>query len=246
MGMRKLCCLLVAAVVLGAVSPNFAQAELTGRAYVGVFDKYLWRGADLSDSKVVVQPGADLSVAGFTLGLWGNYNTDTGKLDEVDVTLDYTLDLGELMSLSVGNIFYIINVTDTLKDDTNTNEAYVSLAFNTLLSPSLTVYYDWDEFSGNIFSVAAIGHELALADNMTLNLGASASYFRIDSDNMGTGSSESFLHNAELSASLDFALTEKLTLNPLFLYSIPLSSDAKNIAGIDDEILAGLNLVFNF
>jgi uncharacterized protein (TIGR02001 family) len=238
--MKKLFCLLLAATLtLGTITSAFAD-EFSGSAYAGYFDKYLWRGFNLSESKGVVQPGADLSYGGFTLGLWANIQTDSDLLHELDITLDYTFDANDLVSISVGNITYI------LEADENTNEVYVGIALNTPLAPALTVYYDWDEFSGSIFTVASVGHELALMDNLALGLGASASYLRLDSDSSGTGSSEGFMHNAEFSATLNYALTDALMISPMVLYSVPLSSKTEDLTEIDDEIMGGINLVFSF
>lgn len=263
--MKKLVFLLVAAALtFGTVSSALAEAEVSGGAYVGVFDKYLWRGADLSGSKPVAQGGVDLSVGGFTVSYWSNFQlsnyalgTDdelrSGELNETDITLDYTFDANDLLSVSVGNILYAVDGAE------DTNELYLGISLNTLLSPSLTVYYDWDEFSGTIFTVAAIGHEFALADKLALNLGASASYYMADSDfvlayaptDAATGNpthtgSQNFLHNAEFSASVNYALSEQLSISPSVLFSVPLSDDAEDIVGIDDEIMSGLSLVFSF
>lgn len=246
--MKKLVFLLVAAALtFGTVSSALAEAEVSGGAYVGVFDKYLWRGADLSGSKPVAQGGVDLSVGGFTLSYWSNFQLRnalddgyrSGELNETDITLDYSFDANNLLSVSVGNILYAV------EDAEDTNELYLGVTLNTLLSPSLTVYYDWDEFSGTIFTVAAIGHDFALVDKLALSLGASASYYMVDSDFTGA-KSENFLHNAELSASLNYALTKQLSISPSILMSVPLSDDAEDITGIDDEIVSGLSLVFSF
>jgi hypothetical protein len=234
--MRKWSVFLVAVLTLGAVTPSLAAMDLAGGAYVGVFDKYLWRGFNLSDSKVVVQPGADLTLVGATLSLWGNYNTDTDKMDEVDITLDYSADLNDLLSMSIGNIYYILRGAE------NTNEAYLSLAVNTHLSPVLTVYYDWDEAdSDGLFFTAAVGHSLAIMDNLNLNFGALVSYNQ--ASDYAVGAYRDW-HNYELGISLDYAVTEQITITPSFLYSSGISSAAKN--AIDSEVLGGINLAYFF
>lgn len=241
--MKKVCIALVAVLIAAATLVPVASAaiEVSGDAYVSVNSMYLWRGFNLSeDDHFVVQPGSDLSVGGFTLSWWGNMSENTGELNEVDLTLDYTFNVNELVSVSVGNILYDV---DDLAD---TNELYAGVALNVPLSPALTVYYDYDEFEGNLFTVLSVGHTIELAEKVALNLGAAGSYSIVDEAFTGTGSDENFLHNAELSVGLDYALTDQVTVSPLVLFSTPLSNDAEDFTGIDDEIMAGLTIALNF
>lgn len=250
--MKKVCIALVAVLIAAATLVPVASAaiEVSGDAYVSVNSMYLWRGFNLSeDDHFVVQPGTDLSVGGFTLSWWGNMSENTGELNEVDLTLDYSFNLNDLVSVSVGNIMYDV---DNLPVDAEavtkgtTNELYLGVGLNTVLSPALTVYYDYDEFEGNLFTVLSVGHTIELAEKIALNLGASGSYFAVDENFTGTGSDENFLHNAELSVGLDYALNDQVTISPLVLFSTPLSNDAEDITGIDDEIMAGVTFALNF
>jgi uncharacterized protein (TIGR02001 family) len=236
--MKKFLVGLFALAVIGAGFAPSAQAaaELGGGAYVGVFDKYLWRGFNLSDSNVVVQPGVDLSVAGFTLSLWGNYNTDTDKLDEVDVSLDYTADLSDLVWMSVGNVYYNLDGAE------NTNELYLAVGVNTLLNPVIAVYYDWDEAdSDGLFFTALVGHTVDLIDSVSLNLSALISYNQASDYSVGAYRD---WHNYELGLSLDYAVTDQIVITPSLLYSSGISSAAKQ--AIDSEILGGINLSYTF
>lgn len=239
--MKKVCIALVAVLIAAATLVPVASAaiEVSGDAYVSVNSMYLWRGFNLSeDDHFVVQPGTDLSVGGFTLSWWGNMSENTGELNEVDLTLDYTFNVNELVSVSVGNILYNV---DGIAD---TNELYAGVALNTVLSPALTVYYDYDEFK-TVFTTLSVGHSLELSDKASLNLGAAASYLADDKEH-GFGTDESWLHNAELSVGLDYALTDQVTVSPLVLFSTPLSNDAEDFTGIDDEIMAGVTFALNF
>jgi len=243
--MKKLSVLLVAAVLtVSCLMPVAAQAvEVSGDAYVGVYTNYLWRGYNLSqDDAFVVQPGADVTVGGFTLSWWGNMSENSGDMNEVDLTLDYSKDITDLVSVSVGNILYDV---DGLSD---TNELYLGVSLNTLLSPSLTVYYDYQEFDGNVFTVLSVGHTIELADKLALNLGAAGSYFAMDKEFTGTGSDESFLHNGELSAGVDYAINDQLSASASLLYSFSLSDDAEDIGGLnsDAEAAAGVSVTLAF
>ncbi|TLM66396.1 MAG: hypothetical protein FDZ69_06165 [Deltaproteobacteria bacterium] len=237
---------------LFCLSATASQAfDVDARANIGVFDKYLWRGIDLSDSTAVTQGAVELSAGGFTLGAWGNAQLeddglyDGGQVNEVDLTVDYTFNVTELATVSVGNITYIL---DDLED---TNEAYAGVTVNTLLSPTLTVYYDWDEAEENgLFYTASVSHTFDPCSYAAVNVGALVSYndtsdysvYYVDATT-GEEASYSDWHNYELSASVDLKVTDGLTITPSVLYSSPISDEAK--LAIDSEWLAGLSLTYS-
>ncbi len=242
--MKKWTVLLAALAVfgLGMVTNGIAAITVEGEVYVGVFDKYLWRGFDLSDSRPVAQGGVDLSAGNLTLSYWSNWqlnssdNIPAGNITETDIVLDYTQDVGEWFTASIGNIWY------SLKDADDTNELYVSVTANTLLSPTFTLYWDWDEADDEgLYFTLDISHSVELLDDLSLSLGALVSY-NLHSD-YAVGEYSGF-HNYELSIGLDYALTDQLTLSPYFLFSSGISSAAKD--AIDTETLAGINLSFTF
>lgn len=230
--MMKKCLLGLVLISLATVSTAAAEIEVSGDAYINVSSMYLWRGFDLSDGDAVSQAGMDISFKGFTLSFWSNYNIDNTKLDETDITLDYSFDVSELLSVSLGHILYAVDGAET------TGELYTGVTFNTLLEPNLTIYYDYDEFAGDIFVTASVGHTFTVADGLDLSLGALASYYRNDDYKE--------LHNAEFSVGLDYALTDQLSLGAGGIFSTPLSSEAKNIYDIDDEFMAGVTLTLSF
>jgi len=246
--MKKWSVLLVAVLVLAATTmvPAAQAMEVSGDAYVGYYDKYLWRGFDLSGGTAVVQGGVDLSAKGFTLSYWTNIQTQDdvilgsevngGNATETDMTLDYSFDINDLLSASVGTIWYAL---DGLED---TKEAYLGLSLNTLLDPSVTVYYDYDQAEGNaLFYTASIGHSLDLSKGLRLNLGALVSYN--DESDYAVGDYTAW-HNYELSAGLDYALNDNVTISPSFVYSSPISDEAKD--SIDTEFLTGVSIAYNF
>jgi len=228
--------------VLAVSSPALAL-EASADAYVAVYSKYLWRGFDLNDEddSFVVQPGADVSVGHLTFSFWGNISENTGEMNEVDLTIDYSRDLSDLVSFSVGNILYNVDTNDA--DPNTTNELYLGLSLNTILEPALTVYFDYDEFN-TIYTTLGIGHSFGISDAVSLSLGATASYLKDDEDGFGTD--ESWFHNLELSAGVDYAVNENITISGAVLYSEPLSDDAENIAGIDQESTVGLSISYAF
>lgn len=236
--------LVLAALTLGTPAMAF---EASADAYVGVYSTYLWRGYDLNeeDDNFVVQPGVDVSVGDFTVSFWSNISENSGEMNEVDVTLDYSTDLSDLVSVSVGNILY--NVDDDDADTNNTtNELYLGVTLNTILEPTLTVYYDYDEFE-SIYTTLGIGHGFELSDAVSLSLGATASYLSSDNDD-AFDDDTSWFHNYELSAGVDYAVNENITISGLVLYSAPLSDDAEDDdkGMIDEESTVGVSIAYAF
>jgi hypothetical protein len=81
-------------------------------------------------------------------------------------------------------------------------------------------------------------------DKTTLNLGALVSYNQHSDAMTGSAADYAGWHNYELSASLDYALTDQWTISPIFIFSSGISSGAKAI--LDTETAGGLNLTFTF
>lgn len=246
--MKKVCIVLAAAfLAVGTLAPaSRAAVEVSGDAYVGYYDKYLWRGFDLSGGTPVVQGGVDLSAKGFTLSYWTNIQTkddvvlgsdvNGGNATETDITLDYSFDVTDLLSVSIGNIWYALDGLD------DTKELYLSLGLGTILEPSVTVYYDYDQAKEKgLFYTASVGHSIELTDKLSLSLGALVSYN--DESDYAVGDYSDW-HNYELSTSVDYAVTDQLSISPSVLYSSGISDEAK--VAIDSEWLAGVNATFSF
>jgi uncharacterized protein (TIGR02001 family) len=249
--MKKLSVILAALTIAATVAatPALAAVEVTGDAYVGYFSKYLWRGYDLSGGLPVIQGGADLSANGFTLSYWTNVQTrnddidqdgvidlNAGEGNETDLTLNYAIPAGEIATINVGNIFYML---DGLED---TNELYLGATFNTLLSPTLKVYYDWDKADEDgLFYTAAVSHSLPINDQLTLSASALVSYNN-ESDYAVGDYSE--WHNYELGAKADYKVTDQLTITPSILFSEGLSDEARDV--LDSQLVSGVNVLFTF
>ncbi len=238
--MNKLTAALFAVTLPFLIPPPTASAGdgFAGSLYGSVNSMYLWRGLDLSpDSDFVVQPGLDLSYNGFSAGIWANYDEDSSTINETDVSLEYSFDI-DAVSLAIGNISYLMDEAE------DTNELYLGATFNILLSPSLTIFYDWDQSSETgIFLTAAVSHSLELMDGLDLNLDGLLSF---NIENYSVSEEYSNFHNAELSASIDWLVTDALTITPAITFSMPLTDDAEDYAGIVDETMAGLTINFDF
>jgi len=254
--MKKLKLIIAAAVLAttAIATPALAAIEVTGDAYVGYFSKYVWRGIDLSGGMPVVQSGVDLSAKGFTLSYWTNVATrnddvnNNGILDsadgdfeggegtENDLVLNYAIPVGELATINVGNIYYMLDGYD------DTNEVYAGATFNTLLSPTVKIFYDWDKADENgLYYTASVSHSLPVGEMLTLGASALVGY---NDENYSVSEDWSDWHNYELSAKADIKVTEQLTITPSILYSSPISDDAKD--KIDSQLVGGVNMMFAF
>lgn len=236
-------------------TPALAAIEVEGDVYVGIYDKYMWRGLNLSGSQPVLQGGVDVNTKGFTLSYWSNVQLSDGcasddpdcalqndEVTETDITLDYTHEFG-LFSVSVGDIYYNFNVPG------NTHELYLGVAADVLLAPTIKVYYDWDYANDinadGLYYSLGVSHSFDLMDNLSLGLGAAVNYsdespYLLDSN----GDVYSDWHNYELSSNLDYAITEQISVSASFVFSEGLSDKAKE--GLDSETAGGVSVAFTF
>ncbi len=212
----------------------------TASADVGVLSKYVWRGYELSDDSIVIQPSATVGYRGFSFNLWGNLDTDVdGTLDddsefnEIDMTLSYDRSFGPV-ALGVGYIYYGLDGLD------DAEEIYLSVGLDVLLSPTLTVYREIADLQGWYFSFG-VSHSFSLPKDITLDLAGSVGYYcseddgfvELDRDLNPTNDKYRNFHNGLLSVGLTIPLGKYMSLSPMVAYSFPLSNEA------DDLITAG-------
>jgi len=242
---------IVISLCLGyTVSAARAEVKVSGDVYAGMYNKYLFRGIDLSDNEWVSQFGADLSYKGFTLSYWSNLLThdiadtafDSGDISETDVTLNYSFSPVKLLTFNVGNTFY------SLENAEDTNEIYLKTTLNTLLSPTLSLYWDWDQSEETgLFYTFSVGHTFELVKGLGLNLGALVSY---NQQNFSVSEDFSNWNNYELSAGLDYSVNDNVKLSASYTYSNAISHKARQLGGaglgINDESLFGFKAAFIF
>lgn len=218
------------------VSPVFAEeSDVSGEAGIAVMSNYIWRGIRLSDG-IVLQPTAGGSYKGFGMNLWSNIDFDTRKnaINETDFTLNYARNVGPV-SLDAGYIYYGIAGFDT-------QELYLGASYDTLLSPSATLYWDVDSGQGGFLSLG-IGHSFPIRDVTAIDLGLTLNV-NLDNAVMGTkadGNTFTGLYNGDFLASADFEY-KGITFTPMLGVTFALSDDAETaIKGLDlsDDGLAG-------
>ncbi len=133
-----------AAPVPGAANPEQPAAEDKPTASVGVdvLSQYIWRGFALSRQSAVLQPSVTLGYKGFSVNVWGNFDTSenapafltprTGaKWNETDFTFGYSReiyknDFIKALTLNLGGIYYAFDTT--LYPQGDSFELYYGLA----------------------------------------------------------------------------------------------------------------------
>ena len=242
--LRRLFLVLIMVLTFGAFEVS-AEEEVkpSASADVGVFNKYMWRGFELSDESIVIQPSVTVEYKGFSVNLWGNLDTefddgdpttnDQSEFNETDFTLAYDTSIGDF-DLGIGYIYYAL---DGLNDP---EEIYASVCASAIpLAPTLTVYRDLTEVIGWYMNLG-ISHSIELPREMTLDLGGSVGYYYSDDDAFvemdkvgGTwvASTKKYqnLHDGQVSVCLTIPIDKYFTLTPMIAYSFPLGGDADDL-----------------
>lgn len=222
-----------------------------------ISDKYIWRGIRMNEEGVN-QGSIDASYEAGDLGtvgvnVWYNLNLDnenaaenlgdSGEFSEVDYTLYWEKSF-DALTLGAGFIYYDFS---EVNDDNlgSTKEVYVSVAYDTFLAPSVTVYYDFEDVDG-FYVDFSIGHSVDLGVlDATLDLGASIGYADDDQASFYYSGAESGFSNYSLSAAVNFPLLENVTLTPsVMYYGLLEDADTKDMA--DDDFVFGVNLNLSF
>ena len=215
---KKVILMVAFAVTFGSFNA-LAEEEIkpSASADVAVLSKYVWRGFELSDDSIVIQPSVTVEYKDFSFNLWGNLDTDyydmnsNSDFNETDMTLSYATSLGPV-DLDIGYIYYALVGPDT-------EEIYISAGMDTFLSPTLTVYRDFNEFQGWYMNFS-LSHSIEIGNRMTLDLAGSAGYMDVDNSNYNE------MHDGLISVGLTIPLNKYFTLSPMIAYSFGLSSEA--------------------
>ena len=240
------------AVFLGgtALTASAEEETPTGDLSVSLLSKYVWRGYELSNDSIVVQPSLTAGYKGFGFNLWGNldtdqdeeiFGTDGANFNETDMTLSYDGSAG-IVGYSIGYIYYGLDGVD------DTQEIYAGVSVDTIAAPSLTIYRDYDEFPGWYVNLSA-SHSFPVTEAISVDVGGHISYLMVDETSTmadpGDPTSEySDFHDGQVSVSASIPVTEYLSVTPELYYSFPLGSDASDV--IDDQIYGGITLSMAF
>ncbi|MFH1360649.1 MAG: hypothetical protein ABIJ41_06385 [Candidatus Omnitrophota bacterium] len=226
--------------------------ELEVSGTMDLYSKYIWRGMRLDDD-YVIQPGLAISGYGFEVSVWSSFDLDQDDAlnsDEVDTSITYTHDFKDLalfghnldtISVTVGHIYY-----DFPGAGTFSKETVLGLAYDTLLSPSVTWYHDYSqEAQGGgkgDYVVLDLSHSFDVIKEygITFDLATHAGYNRklfINGEGGDWG----------ISAGLTLPLTKNLTLSPNVNYSVPLGDvEDENDGNYEDEFYWSVATAYTF
>ncbi|MFC1537975.1 hypothetical protein ACFL6H_01000 [Candidatus Latescibacterota bacterium] len=204
-------------------------------SYVG---KYVWRGVVFAEDGVF-QQSLTGSMKELSVNLWGNMdltdeNGTTRQMNEWDYTVDYSSGIGYFAGLgySVGIIGYTFpNGGDS------TTEFYIGASYDTIGSPSITIYRDVEAINGTYVLLGG-GYSFPVAEITSIDISGSIGF---GSENMNVGlygspASGAGLSDLLLSVSAPFSVMDIVSLTPSVIFSSILDSDgsdAYDAAGMD-------------
>ncbi len=243
--------LLAAPCAFAAETEDKPTANLT----VGTFSQYIWRGWELSNDSIVIEPSMTVSYKGVSVNLWGNLDTNlyrqnsddgTNEWTETDLTLSYDGTV-EKIKYGGGYIYYgLDSVTDS-------QEVYVYFGLATLLNPKLTVCRDIDAMPG-WYITAEVSHSLPISGDVTLDLGARAAYHSVDGaghrseikNSAPSTEAYSAFHDGLLSAAVNIPINKYFSVKPALYYSFPLSGEAKDLLEYENSQVNGMEKESSF
>jgi uncharacterized protein (TIGR02001 family) len=231
-----------------AVAPAPEEEKPTADFSVSALSKYVWRGYEQTRDSIVVQPSLTVGYKGFSANLWSNLDTKpyssipgrtySGNWTETDLTLSYSKTFGPV-NVGGGYIYYGLNAPYSgAPDPLDSQEIYVTIGLNTLLSPTLTVYKEIDHYH-QWYALLAVSHTFELSKITSLKLAASASYLKSEDASPGkypkydgnaipTTDKYNNFHEGVLTVSLPIVPAKYVTVTPFVSYVFPLCDDAKD------------------
>ncbi len=216
------------------------ESELAASLDLPVLSAYVWRGQVISKD-FVLQPSLTVAKGGFAINWWGNFNLEdnaTGhaaEFSEHDIGVSYSTVCpltGANLTLGVVNYDFPNVLEETAGGNVslqnNTREVYLMAAFSdVLLSPTLSVYYDFKEADG-FYGSLGISHDVELTEKASLSLAASLGAADSNWDKFYYDEDTSAgLNDVTVSASIPMAVSDSLTLTPGVSYS-SLLDDARS------------------
>ncbi|RMD78246.1 MAG: hypothetical protein D6820_10295 [Lentisphaerae bacterium] len=246
-------CLIILGSVIRPQSASTSESRLSISAGADAYSKYVWRGQLLNDEEVF-QPSLDIGLAGFNLNLWRSMditdihenNDERFRAQEMDYTLSYETALTSDLTVSGGMIFY--NFPGTGVD--GTQEIFASASWSTLVGDlGLSSFIDIDEAKAYYLTLS-FGKEFELRKDLSLSIGASLAWQDEDYNTFYFGYADSSLGDLTFSMSLDYGLSEKVSVSLKGGYAIFPDSDLRRAAemtyGDNRNAYVGLGLSVSF
>ncbi len=208
---------------IGMTSAALAATALTVSAGVdvSVVSAYVWRGLTIHD-EVAVQPGFETTIFGdtVTVGTWASFNTDESEFEEIDFYLGIPLPLGEDSPISAD----VVYTEYTFPGLEGGADRELGLVFGTDVSGvalSVGLYYGIEgALDKSVYIELGAGYTIAVAENISLDLGAVLHYWSPDEGDSG-------FNAATFSAALGLTIPE---------IELPISVGLSYVQEIDDDV----------
>jgi hypothetical protein len=158
----------------GLTDPSDGERAVAVDFDASVASKYLFQGADLSQGNPVFQPALAFTANDVSVGAWLNFDLDTGVVDEVDLTLQYAWSVDRV---TVAPGYAYLSYPHRGWDPSQ--ELLVDVSYASILSPTLSVHYDFDAGQGT-YTTLGVSHELptgVLPVGLGLNLYYQQDYY---------------------------------------------------------------------
>jgi hypothetical protein len=263
------------ALSLVMLSSTFVRAEgeedkPTASLYADILSQYVWRGFGLSKTGAIIQPSMTASYKGFSLNVWGNFDTNarppgspppyTGATwNETDFTFSYSHTIVGDLSGTLGGINYAY---DSAPDSF---EIYGGLSYAfPWLTVAVTGYREVSHYPGWFVQFDLSRNFKLPWYDMSTDLGmtffylssSDSSAYPADFDNQGqpvdNGSAFSGMLSGQLAAALNIPIGKYVTVSPRIGYAFPLSGNATNLIryvswdGVQNHIFGGLRIAAAF
>jgi hypothetical protein len=225
------------------------------------------------NDKAVLQPSLTVSKSGFSLNTWANYNLNNSyasyaqdnkkEFSEIDLTASYATTIGPTnFPISVGGGFvqYLFpNQTLTVAEGTNTTgKAYPGTheVFGTIglpgipLSPTLTVYYDFDAAEG-FYGILSVSQSFEVVkDKASLVASASLGAGSKKYNELYFGESKTALNDALVGLALPITLPGGVTIKPavqyVFMPDQAIRDQTESFYGHKDHFIGSITASYGF
>ncbi len=231
--------ILAFSALLAGVSAQAQEASaLSVTLDVTYVSDYIFRGIKLGDASI--QPSVEASYGDFYAGAWHSSEISSGEgLTETDFYAGYGFAATDTISIDAGVTQYTYNGGSGI----DSTELFVGAALDSILSPSLYVYYDFD--LENLTLEASIGHSFPIdAINASLDLSGKVGYVDLEDSINSVGDYMYYVAGA----SIPFKLSETatLTVGVDYIYNTEDEVTAFNNDGGDDILVGKVGISIGF
>lgn len=216
-------------VLLPHVVPSPARGDApqdrpTVNASVDILSQYIFRGVALSSESAVIQPSITLGYKGFSLGIWGNFDTEekifsgNERWNETDFTLSYSREIVPNLTGTVGIVYY--SLVNAPEDST---EAFAGLSYAfPWFTVGITGYREFHNYPGWWMQIDVSRNFKLPCYGMSLDVGVSAGYLDSNPQNYAD------FHSGQVSAALNIPVHKSVAISPKIGFAFPLTGDGRD------------------